>query len=73
MLGTSVGQAEARDNRTGDNGVRCLYYNPETGEMEFYIPPAIIYIKDGDGKNHILECGSDGKWKDLGPEAERRR
>jgi len=65
ILGISAGQAEARDNRTGDKSVKCVYYNDD-GEMEFFDPGAIITVDDAQNRTHILECESDGNWFDLG-------
>jgi hypothetical protein len=67
LLGVAVasvvaGQAEARDNRPADNGVRCLYYDPATGEMNFYLPGQNIFVFDANGEYVMLTCGSDGNW-----------
>lgn len=69
LLGVAVstgttGQAEARDNRPVDNGVRCLYYDPVTGEMDFYLPGDNIFVLDANGDYVMLTCGSDGNWHD---------
>ena len=64
VLGVSTGQAEARDNHPADNGVRCAYYNQETGELEFYLPGQSLLVQDSDGRWHYLWCGEDGNWKD---------
>ena len=65
MFGASTGQAEARDNLPGDNGVRCVYYNQETGEMEFYFPGDSIFLRGSDGNMRMLYCMEDGTWKDV--------
>jgi len=59
-----TGRAEARDNRPVDNGVRCIYYNQDTGEMDFYLPGQNIFVRDANGDYVMLTCGSDGKWID---------
>ena len=69
LLGVAIstgvaGQAEARDNRPVDNGVRCLYYDPATGEMDFYLPGQNIFVFDANGEYVMLTCGSDGNWHD---------
>jgi len=64
VLGVSTGQTEARDNDPADNGVRCVYYNPQTGEMEFYFPGQSIFLEGSDGNMHLLYCMEDGNWKD---------
>ena len=59
-----TGRAEARDNRPVDNGVRCIYYNQDTGEMDFYLPGQNIFVLDANEEYVMLTCGSDGNWID---------
>jgi hypothetical protein len=65
VLGVSTGQAEARDNLPGDNGVRCVYYDPQTGDMDFYFPGDSIFLSGSDGNMRMLYCMEDGTWKDV--------
>ena len=67
VLGVSTGQTEARDNDPADNGVRCVYYNPQTGEMEFYFPGDKIWIDEYSSQPRVLQCGEDGNWSDRTP------
>jgi hypothetical protein len=60
----STGLAEARDNDPGQTATGCIHY--ENGVKKACAPGSTIHPKDADGKMHIPECGSDGKWKDLG-------
>jgi hypothetical protein len=59
---TFAGPAEARPKRPTDNGVRCVYHNPQTGEMELYLPGYNIFVTDANGDFVMLTCGADGNW-----------
>jgi hypothetical protein len=69
----SVGQAEARDNDPWDDGIRCVYYNQETGEMDFYLPGQSVEVYDANGTLHLLICLGDGTWHDFQRPAPRSR
>ncbi len=42
----------------------CVYYNQDTGEVEFHLPGEGIVIETAAG-GHIFECGEGGRWKQL--------
>ena len=54
--------AEARPKHPPDNGVRCVFHNPQTGEMDFYLPGQNIFVFDANGDYVMLTCGDDGNW-----------
>jgi hypothetical protein len=58
----SSAPAEARPKHPPDNGVRCVYHNQQTGEMEFYLPGQNIFVNDANGDYVMLTCGDDGNW-----------
>ncbi len=42
----------------------CVYYNQDTGEVEFHLPGESLVIETGAG-GAFLECGWDGRWHQL--------
>jgi hypothetical protein len=54
--------AYAKPRSPVDNGVRCAYFDPATGEWSFYLPFDIIQVKGSDGKVHELVCDATGNW-----------
>jgi hypothetical protein len=63
LAGTHV---HAQPYRPRDLTTPCAYFNSKTGEWEFYSQGDYIYVKDGNGNTHQLQCGPGGQWNDTG-------
>jgi hypothetical protein len=58
VAGSLAAPALAKPPRhPADNGVRCAYYNPQTGEIEMHMVWDLITVGGKD-----LVCGEDGNW-----------
>jgi hypothetical protein len=45
-----------------DDGIRCAYFNNQTGAWQFYMPGDKIVVIDAHGNPVYLYCGQDGNW-----------
>lgn len=57
VAGSLAAPALAKGKHPADNGVRCVYYNQQTGEIEFYVYGDLLTVG---GKEFM--CGTDGNW-----------
>ena len=60
VVSVSAGQADARDNVDGDNGIRCYYLNTD-GSYDFYLPGETITV-GANGQIRQYRCGEGGQW-----------
>jgi hypothetical protein len=62
FVGVVATHVEAMPKHPGDNGVRCAYFNKQTGEWEFYMPGESIWVTDSKGNEWLMTCAPDGRW-----------
>ena len=54
--------ALSKNTHPDDDGVRCAYFDRESGTWRFYLPGATLLVSNGNGSHVLLECGKDGSW-----------
>jgi hypothetical protein len=66
VVGIPGTHAHAQPYRPRDTTTPCAYFNRQTGEWEFHLQGEYVYVKDGNGNTHQLQCVSGGQWYDTG-------
>jgi hypothetical protein len=62
VVSAAATHVSAMPKHPGDNGVRCAYFNKQTGEWEFYMPGETMEVTDSQGNIWLLTCSRDGRW-----------
>jgi hypothetical protein len=66
IVGIPGTHAHAQAFRPRDTTTPCAYFNRQTGEWEFHLQGEFLYVKDGNGHTHQLQCAPGGYWIDTG-------